>query len=206
MTTKTKLNTFILLDRTGSMSGRWDEALSSINAYVDELAKDKSSSAVTVAVFDSQNGLQFDVIRDAVSAKKWPPLTNKDATPRGMTPLFDALGRIVSLAESADHKKTVIVVMTDGAENASREVTRDGAKSAIDRCQKRDWQVVFLGADFDAFGQSHQVGVAAGQTMTMDAGQYGAALRGVAQQSAQYASTGANVRFTDKDRKNASDK
>jgi hypothetical protein len=58
------LNAYILLDRSGSMSSRWSEALSSINAYVAELAKD--AAKVTLATFEGQDGLQFDVIRDDV--------------------------------------------------------------------------------------------------------------------------------------------
>jgi len=120
------------------MSSRWTEALSSVNAYATELGNAK----VTLATFDAQDGLQFDVIRNAVPSKKWETVTDKDATPRGMTPLFDAIGRIVSLAEKSNDDKTVIVVMTDGAENHSREVTKEGARSALDRCKGRNWQVL----------------------------------------------------------------
>jgi hypothetical protein len=37
---KSGLNAYILLDRSGSMWSRWSGALSSVNAYVSELAKD----------------------------------------------------------------------------------------------------------------------------------------------------------------------
>lgn len=146
---KGELNAYILLDRSGSMQPRWVEALSSINSYVEDLSKGGSLSAkVTLATFDGQDGLQFDVIRDGVAAKKWEKMTDADATPRGMTPLFDALGRTVAMAEKANADKTVIVVMTDGEENHSREVTKQGAKAALDRCKAKGWQVVFLGAVF----------------------------------------------------------
>jgi hypothetical protein len=31
------MDIFMLLDRTGSMQGRWDEAISSVNAYVEQV-------------------------------------------------------------------------------------------------------------------------------------------------------------------------
>jgi Mg-chelatase subunit ChlD len=198
---KKELNAYILLDRSGSMSSRWSEALSSINVYVAELAKDPAK--VTLATFDGHDGLQFDVIRDDVAANEWEPATDKDATPRGMTPLFDALGRIVALAEKANPDKAVIVVMTDGAENQSREVTKQGAKAALDRCKGRNWQVVFLGADFDAFGEAAKVGVAGAQTLNMAAGNYKASMEGLAAQTRCYFSAGESMSFSDEDRKKA---
>ena len=57
MSSKT-VNTYILLDRSGSMLGRWSEAFSSINTYVDELSKSKVKSLVTVALFDDYNGVR----------------------------------------------------------------------------------------------------------------------------------------------------
>lgn len=203
MSSKT-VNTYILLDRSGSMASRWDEAFSSINSYVNELSKSKVKSLVTVALFDDYNGLSFDVIRDKQTAKKWDKLTDKDGTPRGMTPLFDALGRIVSMAESDNNKKTVLVVMTDGHENASREITKEQAKSSLDRFEDKKWQVVFLGADFNAFGQSATVGVPVGKTLNMVAGNYGASMRGLATKTQCYASASTDISFSDKDRENAS--
>ena len=200
--TKKSLNEYILLDRSGSMMGRWNEALSSINTYVEE-AKGKVKTKVTVATFDSQCGLQFDVIRDRQSSKKWEPLTSKDATPRGTTPLFDAIARIVALAEEKNKEQTVIVVMTDGEENSSREVDRNAAKAALDRCRDKNWQVVFLGADFDAFNQAASVGTASAQTLSMSEGNYGSSMAGLRQQTTAYADTGETVSFSDEDRKKA---
>jgi Mg-chelatase subunit ChlD len=129
------------------------------------------------------------------------PMTAKDATPRGGTPLFDALGHLVALAEKAADDKTVIVVMTDGQENESREVTKQGAKAALDRRKSRNWQVVFLGADFDPFGEAAQVGIAAAQTLNMSAGNYQASMRGLAAQTMCFAATGETMSFRDEDRK-----
>ena len=113
------IHSYILLDRTGSMSSMWAEALSSVNAYAAGLASLEGGPAVdadvTLAVFDAQEGLQFDVIRDNVDATKWRNVTDADASPRGMTPLYDAIGRIVSVAETDRPDKAVLVIMTDGS-------------------------------------------------------------------------------------------
>lgn len=199
--TDAKLNAYILLDRSGSMSTRWDEALSSINAYVAGLAK--GSAVVTLATFDSHDGMKFDVVRDSVPAGEWKSVTDADATPRGMTPLFDAIGRVASLAETASTSKTVVVVMTDGVENASREHTKVTAKAAVDRCKAKGWEVVFLGADFDAFGEGAKVGVDSGKVLNMSAGAYVQSMSDLGVKSMAYARGAGPILFSDKDRKAA---
>jgi hypothetical protein len=185
------MQAYILLDRSGSMQSLWVEALSSVNAFAKELANKKDGPAVdshvTLAVFDSQETLRFDVLRRKQAALHWEPVTDKDATPRGMTPLLDAMARIIALAEADNPDKAVIVMMTDGAENASREVTRDGIKQALDRVKARGWEVIFLGANFDNISDAGSVGVGRGQQMAMSAGTMDASMARLAKKSRMYA-------------------
>lgn len=200
-------HSYVLLDRTGSMGGIWDEALGSVNAYVDALSKPEGGAApepgekVTLAVFDHHSGLQFDVLRKGVLLPDWKKVTNDDATPRGMTPLFDALARIVALAESDNPGRAVIVVMTDGEENSSKEVTKDGAKAALDRARARGWEVVFLGADFAKFADADAVGVGGSKSMAMAPGMFEGSMRKLASKNrAYFAAEAASVDFNDEDR------
>ena len=88
---------FILLDRSGSMQVLWSEALNSVNAYVKKLADDKVDTGVTLATFDKDGDqFKFEVVRDRIIPSTWKPVSSEDATPRGMTPLNDAIGRMVA--------------------------------------------------------------------------------------------------------------
>ena len=197
------LDAYILLDRSGSMSQRWSEALGSINAYVKELAK--GSATVTLATFDSVGDMKYEVLRDAVPSAEWKDVTDADAQPRGGTPLLDAIGRAVSAIESRPGDKKILIVMTDGEENQSREMNKVSAKAALDRFEKRGWQVVFLGADFDAFGQAATVGVQNAKVMRLNSGSYVAAMADLGSKSRAYTSGGiAEVAFNDEDRARAS--
>lgn len=200
-----KLNSYILLDRSGSMSNNWDETINAVNTYVDEL-KGKSKNTVTLATFDSVDKLVFDVVRDKVTAEDWDPVTTKEISPRGLTPLFDAVSRIVTMAEEADKKKTVLIVVTDGHENTSREVTKDAAKACLDRFKDKGWEVIFLGADFDAFGEARNVGISMTHTLNMTKGNYTDTLRTAASKSMMYASMATPMDFTDEERNEASGK
>jgi hypothetical protein len=200
------MNAYILLDRTGSMGPIWTEALGSVNAYVEQLAKDEDpndKTRITIACFDHQETLQFDILRRDVTAESFRPLTDADASPRGMTPLFDAIARIAALAEKDAPEKAVLIVMTDGEENSSQEVTKQGAAAALDRIRKKGWQVVFLGANFDAFGEASKVGVAMSQTINAAPAAMSASMMTLAKKSRAYERMNENVGFSDADRAEA---
>lgn len=204
------VQSYVLLDRTGSMSNIWDEALSSVNAYAESFAADAPGAeiagadiktAVTVAVFDYQDGMQFDVLRDKVDPTAWQKINNDEASPRGMTPLFDAIGKIITRAEADNPEKAVIVIMTDGLENSSREFTKQGAKAALDRAQARGWEVVFLGAEFASFNDAEAVGMASSKTMAVGQGRMNESMDALAQKARAYGKGAAPaVEFSAEDR------
>jgi hypothetical protein len=108
----------------------------------------------------------------------------------------------VGLADKNAPEKAVIVIITDGHENASVEYTQLMAKHLLDGCRTRGWSVVMLGADFENVQQAASLGTSLRNSMVM---------RGVAGMSAGMStlsastvaySTGAtqDVSFTDADR------
>lgn len=204
------LQVYILLDRTGSMSSIWDEALTSVNVYAEELAKDDEGpsvdATVSLAVFDAQDGMQFDVLRRSVDPAEWKPVTNDEASPRGMTPLFDAIGRMMTIAESDKPEKAVIVVMTDGEENSSTEMTKENVKDRLDRARAKGWEIVFLGAEFANFSDAESVGVSASKSMGVSKSNLGGAMRSLSDKSKSYGAAPqgeAPITFDDEDRKAA---
>lgn len=188
---------FILLDRSGSMETLWAEAIGSVNAYVKKLAEDKIDTGVTIAVFDSQS---FDVIRDRITPSTMHDVTRKDAEPRAGTPLNDAVGKIVDLAEKGSYEKVAIIIMTDGQENASKELTVIQAKALLDRCRAKNWQVIFLGANFDNAAQASSYGNAAFATAESAKGNLHASATVLASTRATYSATGAAMGFTDEEK------
>jgi hypothetical protein len=188
------LETYILLDRTGSMEPIWAEALSSVNAYAQRLAtlegRSRVDADITLAAFDSQDGFQFNVLRHSVDADAWRRVTDREVTPRGMTPLYDAIGRIVSMAEADRPAKAVIVIMTDGEENSSTELDRRAARAALDRARARGWEVVFLGAEFGNFTDAEGVGQSASRNMAVTGDRLTESMNRLAGKSMDYA-TGA---------------
>jgi hypothetical protein len=199
------IHSYILLDRTGSMEPIWSEALSSVNAYADGLAAldggPRVDADITLAVFDAQDGLQFDVLRKGVDAQNWNDVSTREVNPRGMTPLYDAIGRIVSLAETDRPEKAIIVIMTDGEENSSKEMTKGAAKAALDRVRAKGWEVVFLGAEFSKFDDAEGVGQTTSRNMAVSKDQLSDSMNRLAQKSKNYAAGAApSVEWNDEDR------
>ncbi len=189
---------FILLDRSGSMHGLWAEALGSINAYVQKLADDNVDTGVTLVVFDSHNGkLEFNVIRDRIIPSTWRSVSRDDAIPRGWTPLNDAVGQIVSLAKAGNYDKVAIIIMTDGLENASKELNINQAKALLDECRSKGWQVIFLGANFDNAAQAQSYGTQSPATVQAAAGNLRASTTILADKRGLYGATGQSINFTD---------
>jgi hypothetical protein len=193
---------FILLDRSGSMSSLWTEALSSINAYVRKLAEDNVDTGVTVATFDTNTtgNLGFDIIRDRITPRTFRWVSPEDATPRGGTPLNDAVARIVSLAKAGNYDKVAIIIMTDGHENSSRECTVQQAKALLDECRAKGWQVIFLGANFDNAAQSAGYGNAVRATVSMNSGTMSAHTHTLASKRGLYGNTGQSMTFTEEEK------
>lgn len=156
---------FILLDRSGSMGSLWAEAIGSVNSYVQGLADKRVDTGVTLAAFDGQGGLDFTIVRDRIVPSTWHAVSQTEIEPRGMTPLNDAIGRIVALARAGNYDRVAIIIMTDGHENASRELTVAQAKVLLEDCQKRGWAVTWLGANFDNVQQAAFYGSGRGQTV-----------------------------------------
>lgn len=197
---------FILLDRSGSMGegGRWTESLNAVNAYVKKLADDGVDTGVTLAMFDQHNGwLDYQVIRDRIIPTTWLPVSEQEAQPRGWTPLNDAIGRMVSAAKGGNYDKVAIIIMTDGHENASKELSVAQAKKLLDECRAKNWQVIFLGADYDNAAQAMSYGNAAAATMDSSIANLKTAMAETASMRSAYASAGTPMHYSDEQKRRA---
>ena len=188
------MKVYILLDRSGSMASLWSEAIGSINGYVQQL---KKTDSVHFAVFDN---VSHDVIRDC-KIKDWNNVTPEEVTPRGGTPLYDSVGTIMAEAEKNNSKKTVLVVMTDGYENASKEHTRESIKAKVKQFEDKKWEVLFLGANFDSVETvSGSVGVSFDKTMNISTGSFRDAMTTLSSYTMTYGTTGAAINFSQEDK------
>ena len=154
-----------LLDRSGSMSSIRDDVIGGFNQFLREQQARPGACRMTFVQFDSQ--APFEVLAEAADVRAIAPLDAARYAPRGGTPLLDALGRLLELAERRARGRdedAVIVVFTDGQENASGTWTRAALFERIEALKARGWAFVFLGANQDSYEEAGGLGFAAGST------------------------------------------
>ena len=176
MSKKTPVHISVVLDRSGSMARIADDVVGGFNTFLDEQRKQDGGGRVTLAQFDGQD--PFEVLIDGGDLDSVKDLDPARYIPRGNTPLYDAVGRMIAkidaeIVERADAGKPiedqVVVIVTDGYENASREFSGQMLTELIDARRGRAWAFVFLGADESTFEEGEAIGVSSANTAQWDA-------------------------------------
>lgn len=180
----------IVLDRSGSMETIANDTIGGFNRFIEDQKKVSGTATLTLRQFDDCH----DVVIDAKDIQQTPALHRGTFVPRGMTALLDAIGmgikatgeRLGSMPEHDRPEKVVFVIITDGAENASREYTLARVNDMI-KLQRETykWEFVFLGANIDAVTVATSMGIAVANSI-----QYAANSKGT---TAVFASASANL-------------
>ena len=152
---KNETDITVVLDRSGSMASVRDDTIGGFNSFLQEQKAVPGSARVSLVQFDDQ----YESVYECRDVQDAPDLSPRTFVPRGSTALLDAIGRtlnatgarLAALPEAARPEKVLLVVMTDGLENASREFS---ARQVFDMIthqrDKYQWEVVFIGANQDA--------------------------------------------------------
>lgn len=155
----------VVQDRSGSMGSRVEETITGFNEYLEDLAGDDSDEAYLTLI---QFNTTYTVVEESTPVDEVEPLTDKTYKPSGGTALLDAVGRgITDLQdELEDDERALVIIMTDGMENSSREYSADAVKKLIKRCEcKGNWTFVFLGASQDSWTGGDLLGLRKNQTV-----------------------------------------
>ena len=151
----------LILDRSGSMGGRESDVIGGVNKFLVDQRAVPGEAVVAMVRFDSEAIERF---RPMGPLEACLPLTLADYQPRGGTPLLDAVGRtIVELDEDwkrEQPERCIVVIVTDGHENASKEYKRERIKQMIESREKSGlWSFMYLGANVDAFEEGSSLGI-----------------------------------------------
>ncbi|HAR37767.1 MAG TPA: hypothetical protein DCS09_03870, partial [Porphyromonadaceae bacterium] len=149
---KKKVEILCVLDRSGSMSSIMEEAVSAFNGFVEQQKTLPAKANLTLVAFDHE----YTVVYDKVKLAEVQPLKVSDVPPRGMTALNDAIGRAMANVTS---KNVVMLIQTDGHENASKEYTSEAVKKLIEEKKAIGWDISFIGAGIDAFASGSAYGI-----------------------------------------------
>lgn len=169
MTNPNKTAIAVVLDRSGSMQACRNDTIGGFNTFVEEQRKLPGYATLSLIQFDDvyQEDYLDKLLVDV------PNLTSETYVPRGYTALHDAIGRTIvnlgaklaKLPEAERPGKVVMVIITDGQENASKEYNAAKVKELIEHQRtKYQWEFVYLGANQDAVTVGSIMGIAKGSS------------------------------------------
>ena len=170
-----------ILDRSGSMSGLEKDTIGGYNALLDKQKQETGDCVITTVLFDDK----YELLHDRINLKGIVPLTEKEYYVRGSTALLDAVGRTISKIGNAQKhtageeqaEKVLVVITTDGMENASREYDYEKVRQMIERQkEKYGWEFLFLGANIDAVETASRFGISADRSANYHADARGTSL------------------------------
>jgi hypothetical protein len=169
----------IILDRSGSMESCKESTVSGFNEFIRTQRELPGEAMVKLVQFDDLYETVFDL-----NLTRCPELNQSTFVPRGSTALLDAQGRAIvelgqelaALEEKDRPSKVIVVTITDGLENASKQYNLDQIGALIkEQRDKYNWDFVFLGANQDAIQTAAAMGVPAPSAMSYSTSKAGVA-------------------------------
>ena len=152
----------LVLDKSGSMSAITGSTIAGVNEFVRQTAEADPTALYSLTTFDTE---VHKVVR-SLDITDVTPLDGRTYRPGGGTALLDGVGAAIKEIDDMPDKpsKIVVVIMTDGQENSSREYTREAIRKTIEARETDGWQFLFLGANVSAFHEAGAIGMAAPAT------------------------------------------
>lgn len=165
----------MILDRSGSMSGLERDTIGGYNSMLRAQKKLPGEVLVTTVLFDDT----YTLLHDRKDIHTVSPLSPRDYRIGGTTALYDAIGITLHHIENKyreNGKKdghVIVVITTDGMENASKEYSAFAIRSMIDRLKENGFEFIFLGANMDAAEVAKDFGISRDRAVTYHADEEG---------------------------------
>lgn len=161
----------IVMDSSGSMSNVYDLSIAAINAQLDKIkieSQDRDQASY-VTVFNFEDVVHPPIINNQF-IHQVAPVTLNQFRRGGSTALFDAIGKAINLLQQnatrapADADASfLVIVITDGQENASKLWNRTTLTDSIRKLQGSDrWTFAFSGPRGSSQEMQRQLGLYAG--------------------------------------------
>jgi len=209
-----------IIDKSGSMAGMQHQAVAGFNTQLATLQELKQTYPeqefkVSLTYFNEE-------VRNLISngnVEQLFPMNPNTFHPNGSTALLDAIGKSIYQIKSDfgpafmnDEATVVMVIITDGEENASRFYTYHEIARMIKELDATEkWTFSFLGADLDAVHTSQMLNIRRENVMSFNKSDYSGMMDDVSSSIRCYAESKAEGKtkknifdiFEKKDRRNS---
>ena len=156
--------TFVI-DESGSMWSKKVDVIGGFNNFID-VQKKESNGDLNVSIYTFSDNVTLRVKNQNKDEIKH--LTDEDYRPCGCTALYDALGKAITetgeelskMDEKDRPSKVIVVVMTDGFENASQKFNKSQIKEMIEHQEgKYSWSFIYIGESLDSKADADAIGI-----------------------------------------------
>jgi uncharacterized protein YegL len=153
------------------MSSIKEDTIGGFNTFLGDQQDEQGTATVSLFEFNTNVGqiYQWEPIDDA------PRLSDATYTPSGRTALHDAIffaiddtrNQIASLDAENRPDYVIVVVLTDGKENAS-ETPQDRVREQVKKCREKfNWEFLFIGSNQDAALTASKMGMGKSNSLDM---------------------------------------
>lgn len=156
------LHICFVLDESGSMYNSVDDVIGGFQKLIDEQKGEKNGECI-ISLYRFSDTVKKDYIGKPVN--EVPRLTY---SPGGCTAMNDGIGTAIDeigkwlsdMDESDRPSKNMIVIMTDGQENASMEYSFDTVKEKIKHQEEKySWTFVYMGTNLKDLKDANRLGI-----------------------------------------------
>jgi len=145
-----------ILDASGSMSSLTASTIKGFNDMLNTQKEALMNDDVLVTTVTFNTSVKYLSFCERI--ENIEPLTCKTYYANGCTALNDAVGSTINRVsenqtqskKKSAKRKTIVVITTDGYENASKEYTRAHICDLIKNKKELGWEFIFMGAGIDA--------------------------------------------------------
>lgn len=158
------INVVFVIDESGSMTGTESDVIGGFKKVIDE-QKANSAGTCSISYFKFATGVEKVFIGKDVNEVEY--LDGK-YDPDGLTALFDGVGVAIdevgkwldSMKEEDKPEKTLVVIMTDGGENNSKDYTSDKVREMIKHQEEKyNWSFIYMGSDLNDARDTRSIGI-----------------------------------------------
>lgn len=163
----------IILDKSGSMISTKNDVIGGFNGFLDKQKEVPGEATIGLVEFNERVNVKYTGLKLSDA----PRLTVENYQPGGNTALYDAVGttieavgqRLAALPESERPNKVIVVVLTDGEENASMKYSLSAMNERISvQREQYNWQILFIGSTPEAIAASRHTSISPLSKMRAD--------------------------------------
>jgi len=157
----------VILDRSGSMGICRDATIAGFNQFLQSQRDVREGGRALVSLTQFNHHYEVNFVGEPI--ENVPALDTQSYVPQGRTALHDAIGRTIHEVEAwvREHdwqERVLILIITDGQENASREYDLHAVHALIEGKEREGWNVAYMGANQDSYAVGGAMGVRSGFT------------------------------------------